>query len=46
MIMEVFLKRAERPFKEKIGEEKSKAIFEKIKKALYLIPSNFIGTVG
>ncbi|HDZ18291.1 MAG TPA: hypothetical protein ENH75_08375, partial [archaeon] len=44
--MEVLLKRAEKPFKDKIGEEKSKAIFEKIKKALYLIPSNFSGTVG
>jgi hypothetical protein len=46
MIMEVFLKRAERPFIEKIGEEKTKAIFEKIKKALYLIPSNIGRTLS
>ena len=44
--MEIFLKRAERPFKEKIGEDKTSSIFEKIKKALYLIPSEFSGTLG
>jgi len=44
--MEVFLKRAERPYKEKLGEVKTKEIFEKIRKALYLIPSEFSGTLG
>ena len=44
--MEVFLRRAERPYKEKLGEEKTKDFFNKIKKALYLIPSEINGTLG
>ncbi|MFX1257465.1 MAG: hypothetical protein ACFFAN_06385 [Promethearchaeota archaeon] len=44
--MEIFLKRAERPFKEKIGEKKTYIIFQDLKKALYLIPSEFSGAVG
>ena len=44
--MEVFLKRAENPFKERIGEEKTHTIFENLKKALYLIPGEFSISLG
>jgi hypothetical protein len=44
--MEVFLKRAETPFKESIGEEKAHTIFEELKKSLYLIPGEFSSSLG
>ena len=44
--MEIFLKRAENPFKEKIGEEKTQAIFQELKKILSLIPGEYSGTLG
>jgi hypothetical protein len=44
--MEVFLKRAENPFKEKIGEEKTQILFDSLKEALYLIPGEFSGSLG
>ena len=44
--MEVFLKRAENPFKEKIGEEKTQIGFDNLKEALYLIPGEFSGSLG
>jgi len=43
--MEVFLKRAEHPFKDKIGD-KAHPIFEELKEALYLIPGEFSGSLG
>ena len=39
--MEVFLKRSEFPFKDKIGAQKTQAIFDDLKKELYLIPGEF-----
>ncbi len=44
--MEVFLKRAERPFKERIGEEKTLSIFGNIKKATNEIPAKFRRIIG
>ncbi|KKM98023.1 hypothetical protein LCGC14_1162160 [marine sediment metagenome] len=44
--MEVLLKRAERPFKEKIGEEKTREVFDKIIEALNLMPNQFSGTLA
>jgi len=44
--MEVFLKRAEQPFKDKIGEEKTLLFFGKIKKATNEIPAKFRRTIG
>ncbi|MFX1573551.1 MAG: hypothetical protein ACFFB0_12445 [Promethearchaeota archaeon] len=44
--MEVFLKRAERPFKERIGEEKTLSLFENIKKATNEIPTKFRRVIG
>ena len=44
--MEVFLKRAERPFKEKIGEEKAISLLNKIKKASNEIPAKFRRVIG
>jgi len=44
--MEVFLKRAERSFKEKLGEDETEAIFKKIKKATNEIPAKFRKIIG
>ncbi|MBN1214603.1 MAG: hypothetical protein JXA99_04095 [Candidatus Lokiarchaeota archaeon] len=44
--MEIFLKRAEGPFKEKIGEQKTNKIFDLLKKVLFLIPGEYSGTLG
>jgi len=44
--MEVFLKRAEIPFKDKIGAQKATVYFEELKKALHLLPGEFSGSVG
>ena len=44
--MEVFLKRAERPFKEKIGEEKTTSLLIKIKRATNEIPARFRRVIG
>ncbi|MBN1802516.1 MAG: hypothetical protein JW891_13475, partial [Candidatus Lokiarchaeota archaeon] len=44
--VEVFLRRAERPFKEKIGEDKAENMLEKIKKAANEIPAKFRRTIG
>ncbi len=44
--MEIFLKRAQNPFREKIGEEKTQAIFQELKKILSLIPVEFSETIG
>ncbi len=44
--MEVFLKRAENPFKEKIGAEKTRKIFDDLKNALHLIPGEYSGSLG
>jgi hypothetical protein len=44
--MEVFLKRAEQPFKDIIGEEKTLLLFGKIKKATNEIPAKFRRTIG
>jgi len=44
--MEVFLKRAERPFKERIGEEKTLSLFGNIKKATNEIPAKFRRVIG
>ncbi|HEC39727.1 MAG TPA: hypothetical protein ENI29_15920, partial [bacterium] len=44
--MEVFLKRAERPFKEMIGEEKTSSAFNEIKKATNEIPAKFRRIIG
>ena len=44
--MEVFLKRAEQPFKDKIGEEKTLVLFGNIKKATNEIPAKFRRTIG
>jgi len=44
--MEVFLKRAERPFKNKLGEEKTRTAFNDIKKAINEIPAKFRRTIG
>ncbi len=42
----MFLRRAERSFKEKIGEEKAGSVLEKIKKAANEIPAKFRRTIG
>ncbi|KKN50024.1 hypothetical protein LCGC14_0636800, partial [marine sediment metagenome] len=44
--MEVFLKRAERPFKAKIGEAKTQSTFDNIRKATNEIPAKFRRTIG
>ena len=44
--MEVFLKRAENPFRDKIGEEKAQTFFEDLKNALYLLPGEFSDSLG
>jgi len=44
--MEVFLKRAEQPFKDRIGEEKTVLLFGNIKKATNEIPAKFRRTIG
>jgi len=44
--MEVFLKRAEQPFKDRIGEEKTLLLFGNIKKATNEIPAKFRRTIG
>ncbi|HEY0089679.1 MAG TPA: hypothetical protein VGB37_12600, partial [Candidatus Lokiarchaeia archaeon] len=44
--MEVFLKRAEIPFKDKIGDQKATVYFEELKKSLHLLPGEFSGSVG
>jgi hypothetical protein len=44
--MEVFLKRAERSFKEKLGEDKTISILNDIKKATNEIPSKFRRVIG
>jgi hypothetical protein len=44
--MEIFLKRAENPFKERIGEEKTRTLFDNLKNSLYLIPGEFSGSLG
>ncbi|TFG07702.1 MAG: hypothetical protein EU539_04295 [Promethearchaeota archaeon] len=44
--MEIFLKRAEGPFIEKIGEDQTRSHFEDLKNALHLIPGEFSGSVG
>lgn len=44
--MEVFLKRAERSFKSKIGEDKTNTILNNIKKATNEIPAKFRRTIG
>ena len=44
--MEIFLKRAEKPFKEKIGEDKTHSLFQELKKELNLIPGEFSGSLG
>ena len=43
--MEIFLKRAESPFKEKVGE-KTQIIFDQLKRSLYLIPGEYSGSIG
>lgn len=44
--MEVFLKRAERSFKEKLGEDKTESILNNIKKATNEIPAKFRKIIG
>ncbi|MFX1378785.1 MAG: hypothetical protein ACFFA4_06790 [Promethearchaeota archaeon] len=44
--MEVFLKRAERSFKEKLGEDKTISILNNIKKATNEIPAKFRRVIG
>ncbi|NVM34593.1 MAG: hypothetical protein HWN81_03295 [Candidatus Lokiarchaeota archaeon] len=44
--MEVFLKRAERSFKEKLGEDKTNSILNDIKKATNEIPAKFRRVIG
>ena len=44
--MEVFLKRAERPFKAKIGEVKTTSLLENIRKATNEIPAKFRRVIG
>ena len=44
--MEVFLKRAERSFKDKLGEEKTNTILNNIKKATNEIPAKFRRVIG
>ena len=44
--MEIFLKRAKNPFKERIGEEKTRTLFDNLKNSLYLIPGEFSGSLG
>ena len=44
--MEIFLKRAENPFKERIGEERTRTLFDNLKNSLYLIPGEFSGSLG
>ncbi len=44
--MEVFLKRAERSFKEKLGEDKTISILNEIKKATNEIPAKFRRVIG
>ncbi|MFX0029565.1 MAG: hypothetical protein ACFE8B_10165, partial [Candidatus Hermodarchaeota archaeon] len=44
--MEVFLKRAEKSFKEKLGESKAVSILGEIKKATNEIPSKFRRVIG
>ncbi len=44
--MEVFLKRAERSFKEKLGEDKTSSILNNIKKATNEIPLKFRRVIG
>ena len=44
--MEVFLKRAERPFKDKLGETKALTLLEDIKKATNQIPAKFRRVIG
>ena len=44
--MEVFLKRAENPFRDKIGDQKAQTFFEDLKNALYLLPGEFSDSLG
>ena len=44
--MEVFLKKSEGPFKEKIGEEKTRIIFENLKSSIKEIPNEISGDLG
>jgi len=44
--MEVFLKRAERSFKEKLGEDKTNSMLHNIKKATNEIPAKFRRVIG
>ncbi|MFX1243041.1 MAG: hypothetical protein ACFFA7_17480 [Promethearchaeota archaeon] len=44
--MEVFMKRAERSFKDKLGEEKTVSLLNKIKKATNEIPIKFRRVIG
>lgn len=44
--MEVFLKRAENPFRDKIGEEKTQTFFDELKNGLYLLPGEFSDSLG
>ncbi|UCC20711.1 MAG: hypothetical protein JSV62_05345 [Promethearchaeota archaeon] len=44
--MEVFLKRAERSFKDKLGEDQALVILDRIKKATNEIPARFRRTIG
>ena len=44
--MEVFMKRAERSFKDKLGEDKTASLLNKIKKATNEIPIKFRRTIG
>ncbi len=44
--MEVFLKRAQNPFRDKIGDEKAQTFFEDLKNSLYLLPGEFSDSLG
>ena len=44
--MEVFLKRAEKPYIEKLGETKAVSILGEIKKAINTIPAKFRRVIG
>jgi len=44
--MEVFMKRAERSFKDKLGEDKTISILNEIKKAINEIPAKFRRVIG
>ncbi|MFW9783610.1 MAG: hypothetical protein ACFFFB_15105, partial [Candidatus Heimdallarchaeota archaeon] len=44
--MEVFLKRAEKPYKEKLGEEKAVSLLSQIKRATNEIPAKFRRVIG